>query len=375
MNKGRLINFISGINGVSAGGNAIVNLPCNRRMHRLKFQCAAINYTGGTAVAFTKITGVGISATATPTIVNGVVTAVAVVAGGTGWVTGDTGTLTDATGSGFVGTVTAAAGVITAIAVTSTGVATAVSPITFFTGLKLLVNGVNMRDISPTSILQIAFANGLFPALGELPIDFTPPWRNVNQANELTSWDLVGQSTFSIQFNISSTVTSPSLIGIEEFDYARNLLPDGKPFLQPTAQHEFGFPVVAGRNDINTLPIDFPISRMWIKGSTAAQISQIEVFQDGNKPAEMTLEQMKEMYEASGFQFGRANYINATIATSNTLKGQYATPSYFDAAFISDVDQRWGKALYVEKSMILRIYSAIAQQVTVVMETLPGGFA
>jgi hypothetical protein len=376
INRGRLINFISGINGVSAGGNAIVNLPCNRRMHKLLFQCAGINYTGGTALATTALTGGGNDdATVTPTIVNGVPTSIAVVAGGTGYTTGDTITFTDATGTGFVGTVTAAAGAVTAVAVTVAGTASPMDPATFFSAIRLLVNGVNMRDIAPVDILKIAMSNGLFPRRGELPIYFTPPWRNVNQANEITSWDLVGQSTFAVQFTIAGTVSLPSLVGIEEFDYARNLMPDGKPFLQPTAQHSFGFPIVAGRNDINTLPIDFPISRMWIQGSTPGEISQVELFQDGNKPLEATIDQLRQDYEGQGFQFGQANYINAGWSGTNALRSQYAQPRYYDAAFIADPDQRWGKALSVEKSMILRVYSDVAQQLTVTMETLPGAFA
>ncbi len=374
-NNGRLINFISGINGVTPGGNAIVNLPCNCRYHRLKFQCTAVNYTGGTGLATVKLTGGGANnLTVTPTVVNGVITAVAVVAGGTGYTTGDTITITDATGTGFVGTVTAGAGVVTAVAVTSIGTPSAISPVTFFSQIKLLVNGVNMRDINPADILRIVQANGIFPSLGELPIYFTAPWRNVNQANELTSWDMIGQSTFSLQFSISSTVTTPGLVGVQEFDYARNLMADGNPFLQPTAQHTFGFPVVAGRNDINTLPFNFPISRMWVRGSTPGNISQLEVFQDGNKPLEANLAQLLQSYQDYGFQFGRGNFINTNYATSNALKAAYEPLSYYDAAFISDPDQRYGKALSCEKSMILRVYSNIAQQVNVTIESLPGSF-
>ena len=377
INNGRLINFISGINGVTPGGNALVNLPVNRRIHRQKFQCSAVNYTGGTAMATTALTGAGNDdLTVTPTIVNGVITAIAVVAGGTGYTTGDTVTLaSDATGTGFVGTVTAGGGVVSAVAVTVGGTASPIDPNVFFTGIKILVNGVNMRDIPAAAILNIAQANGLFPSRGELPIYYTPPWRNVNQANEITSWDLVGQSTFSIQFTISPTVSQPSLVGIEEFDFGRNLRPDGKPFLQPTAQHSFGFPVVVGRNDITTLPIDYPISRMWIQGSTPGNISQLEVFQDGNKVFESDINQLRQSYEDMGFQFGRPNYINANWTTDNALRAAYRQPTYFDAAFISDPDQRWGKALSIDKQMILRVYSAVAQQVTVTMETLPGSFS
>ena len=380
LNKGRLINFINGITGVSPGGQAVVNMPVNSRYHRNVFQCKAVNYTGGTGLTTTVLTGAGNDdLTVTPTVVNGVITAVAVVAGGTGYTTGDTITINDATGQGFVGTVTAAAGVVTAVAVTSVGIATPISPRSFFTSVKFLVNGVNMRDITVDSIMRIAMASGYIPALGELPVFFTPPWRNVNQQNEVTSWDLFGQSTFQIQLGISPNVTSPSLVGIQEFDYMRNVRPDAKgnpvPFLQPTAQHQFSWPIVAGRNDINTLPFDFPISRMWLLGSNPGNISQVEVFQDGNKVAEYTLEQLKQAYTEYGFNFGQPNYVNQNWATDDTLKAAYEQPVYFDAAFIADPDQRWWKALKCSNQMILRVYSDVAQTLTIVQETLPGSFA
>lgn len=378
-NRGRLINFINGITGIAAGGQAVVNMPVNQRNHRLIFQCAAINYTGGTAQATTKITGAGANnLTVTPTIVNGVITSVAVVAGGTGYVTGDTITITDATGAGFVGTVTAAAGVVTAVAVTVTGTATAVDPATFFTGVKLLVNGVNMRDIDPVDVLKIAMANGLQPQLGEFPLYFTAPWRNILQQNETNSWDLFGQSTFQIQFAISSTVSLPALSGVQEFDYMRNVMPGPKgepvPFLQPVAQHSFTWPIVAGRNDINTIPFSFPITRMWFQGSTADQITQVEIYQDNNKILEATLAQVKQAYTEYGFYFGGANYLNQSRAASSTLQAQFALLRDYDAAFIADPDQRSWKALSCANSLIVRIYSAVAQNLTIVQETLPGSF-
>lgn len=377
-NRGRLINFINGITGVVAGGQAVVNMPVNQRYHRLVFQCTAINFTGGTALAVVAVTGVGISATITPTITNGVIVSVAVVAGGSGYVTGDTITYVDATGAGFVGTVTAAAGAITAVAVTSTGTATAVDPATFLLGIKLLVNGVNMRDINPVDILKVAMANGLQPRLGELPIYFTPPWRNVNQQNEMQSWDLFGQSTFQLQFSVSTLVSSPAFVGIQEFDYMRNVRPGPKgeqiPFLQPTAQHSFTWPIVGGRNDINTLPFSYPISRMWFQGSTAGSIYQVEIYQDGNKIFEGTLEQLYEAYTEYGFWFGAPTYLVNNRSTVTNLQAQFALPRSYDAAFISDVDQRPWKALTCANALIVRIYSTVAQNLTIVQETLPGSF-
>lgn len=378
-NRGRLINFVNGITGVQAGSSAVLNLPVNQRYHRINFQCAAVNYTGGTGLATVALTGAGNDdLTVTPTVVNGVITAVAVVAGGTGYTTGDTITITDATGEGFVGTVTAAAGVVSAVAVTSIGTPTAINPADMLTGLKILVNGVNMRDIEPANILKLAMANGGYTRRGELPVYFTPPWRNVNQQNEVTSWDLFGQSTFQMQIGIASTVTNPSLVAINEFDYMRNVRPEGKnqvPFLQPTAQHQFTWPIVAGRNDINTLPFNFPISRMWLQGSTPGAISQVEVLQDGNKVFEATLEQILQTYGDYGFSFGKPDYINSNWASSAALQSAYNEPAYFDCAFIADPDQRWWKALKSVNSLILRVYSDSAQALTIVQETLPGAYA
>lgn len=379
VNQGRQIQFINGINGVSPGGIATINLDTNKRYHRNKLQCSSVNYQGGTGLATVKLTGAGNNdLTVTPTVVNGVITAVAVVAGGTGYTTGDTITITDNTGTGFVGTVTAAAGVVSAVAVTSTGTASPTSPVSVIDTLKQVVNGIVIRDISVDSAMRILNANNIFPALGELPLDYTEPWFNVNQLNEITSWDMFGQSTFALQPKILGTRTLPAIIGVQEFDNSRNVRPTPNglvPFLQPVAQHEFTFNIVAGLNLINTIPFDFPIRRMWLKGSVPGNIAQLEVIQDGNKAFEATYAQMRQMYEDYGFWFGKPNFLSTNYATTNALKAAYNPLATFDFAFISDPDQRLQKALSCEASMVLRVTSTAAQALTVVVESLPGQYA
>lgn len=388
-NKGRLINFISGITGVVAGGNGLVNLPVNQRYHRLILNTQCVNYTGGTGLATTKITGAGNNdLTVTPTVVNGVVTAVAVVAGGTGYTTGDTVTITDATGVGFIGTVTADAGVVTAVAVTNGGTASNADPTQVITSIQQLVNGVPVRDIEPDHILRYVMAQGYYPNLGELPLLYTNPQRNKIQRNDVTSWDLFGQSTFSLKFNISATASQPSVTGSMEFDFLRNVRMENNKevvFLEPTAQHQYGFSIAAGRNDITTLPFDFPISRLWFLGSSPGNITQIEIYQDGNKWFEATTQgsataknlanQMAEMYQPYGFTFGRPDWLNTSRASSNTLKAAYANPRYYDAAFISDADGRWSKRLSVANALTVRVYSSVAQNLTIMSETMPGAYA
>lgn len=384
LNKSRLINFITGITGVAPGGQAVLNLPCNQRFHRNVLQCTAVNYTGGTALPVVKITGTGTAATATPTIVNGVVTAVAIVAGGSGWTVGDTFTITDATGTGFVGTVDTVTGgppgALATATVTVGGTPSAISPVTFFSSFRQMVNGVNMRDISVENILKTVIANGYYPSRGELPLYYTDPARNKMQRNDVSSWDLFGQSTFQFQMGISPTVVNPGLVGVQEFDYFRNerRSDDGKgmiPFLEPVAQHQFTWPIVSGRNDITTLPYNFPISRMWLQGSVPGAIYQVEVYQDGNKVAEYTTEQLQQMYQQYGFTFGRPDFVNTNWPTSNAVKSAYGQPIYFDAAYISDPDQRWNKRLKVQANLILRVYSTVPQTLTIVQETMPGSYS
>jgi hypothetical protein len=233
---------------------------------------------------------------------------------------------------------------------------TAADPTTVLSSVKLLVNGTNMRDISPANIIGIAKTLGYTPALGELPIWFTNPSRNVLVPNDSNSWDLFGQSTFSIQAGIANG-TVPGLVGVMEFDFLRNLQTDSKgasvPFLQPMAQHQFLFNLSGGRNDIVTLPLDFPVARLWVT-SANARITLLEVYQDGNKIVEGTPAQLNQFAAQYGFLLGGANP--------------------FETGAIFDMDQRWWKSLKVANSLNVRVTLSAADNVTIVQETLPGAY-
>lgn len=378
-NLGRQINFINGINGVSAGGNAIANLDANKRYHRNKLQCAAVNYTGGTGLAALKVVSTaGLGGIGTLAVSSfGIPGAVTAVSGGTGWVTGDIATLIDATGTGAQFTVTASGGALTALVyIANTATASPIDPGLLLPQEQLLVNGINIRDITPRFEMMIAQANGHNSRLGELPLFFTEPWRDIVGASEANSWDMAGQSTFQHKFQIAPGYQLATVVGTQEFDFGRNARPDGKGgqqyFLDPISHHTFTQPIVAGVTSINTLPFDFPILRIWFLGSTPGNITQIEIYQDQNKIAEMTLEQMKEAYQDYGFQFGQATF---AVNTQTAQKPLALNPlNYFDAAYISDPDQRYWKALKCQNSLVVRVYSAVAQQLSMVMETLPGAY-
>ena len=251
----------------------------------------------------------------------------------------------------------------------------------FFTSVRLVVNGTTVRDVSPDTLQKIAVARGYIPLPGELAIDFTEPGRNMLQNNDVTAWDMVGQNTFEILLGINSTINSPNLSGSQEFDYLRNGYTDAKGnFVSINNQikyREQTFAVGSGTTDLNALSYVGAIQRIWLKGSSAGNIYRLEVYQDGEKRLEATQEQIQEMYTHYGFELGRYNPWNqfsATNPTTATLSGATNPLTYFDAAYIPDVDQRLSDALLVSSELIVRVYSGASQNVTVVMETAPGGY-
>lgn len=404
-NTGRLINFILGFQGVNSGGQMTVNMPVNSRVHRGSLQCSGIAYTSGATI--TKDPADTGTAAFTPIITAGVITGVTVtntvssLADGTYPLT-----ITDVPGGGIgaTGTYTVATLVVTAAAITLGGVIGPVDPSIFFTTFQQSVNGVIMRDIDPDDMLSIAFAQSQItryvPRAGELPFYFTEPWRNVNRFNDTTSWDLIGQSTWQIKGGITRNITSPGVSGWYEFDFLRNQrtqtagaggaidingnkVAAGKnymaPFCQPVRQHSYSIPVVSGMYNINWLPFDVPIDRIWLVETGPGSIFQLEIYEDGNKILEVTDEQGFEIYGPYGFTLGQGTVlqtqvgavVNGTYEPSQEVLQNFVT---YDAAFISDPDQRLFKALQISKSFNIRTYSTTQTNVKVVIESLPGAF-
>jgi hypothetical protein len=380
-NTGRQINYVSGIQGVNPGGVATFNLPSDRRLHNIKLNCTAVNYTGGVGLATVKLTGAGNNnCTVTLTVVNGLITVAAVVAGGTGYVTGDTITPVDATGTGAVLTVTAAAGAVTALAVTVGGTPSAINPATFATGMRQRVNGVVMRDVSPAFTLQQQQANNMLSFLGELELVYTEEWRNLIRNRVANSWDITGQNAFTVELLMNPLVVSPGLTGVYEFDFGRNTRTmNGQtiPYLEPISHHIFSFPLAVGMNSLTTIPFSYPVARLWVQGTNAGNIYQAELLQDGNKILEGTTAQINARYAKYGFKLGNAStalYPNYENQTQTAQKPLGLNPiNYFDTAFIADPDQRYTEGLQ-GKVLEYRLWSNVAQQVNILVEALPGAF-
>ncbi len=383
LNTGRQRNFVTGIQGVSAGGQASINLACDRRYHRFLFNCTAVNFTGGTGLTATKLTGSGTGLLVDVTV-NASTYQVATIVphtgnAGTGFTTGDTITFADATGTGFVGTVTATSGAVTAIAITNPGTPSAMNPANMINTVKLLVNGVNVADLTAGQEILRAKFNGVNIGAGQLPIFFTEPWRNFTRFPEITSWDMAGQSSFQIQFSINPGIVTPGITGVMEFDYIRNTASGGivstlfqqllaansapAPILAPISRHAFTFQLNAGMNLIGQgqIPFNYPILRLFFIGSNPGNITQLEIDQDSNKVEESFI-----ITQASGGQLGQLDEM---------LNEQGFVSSIFDAAYVADMNNRIDTALKCRSNLQVKIFSAVAQSLTVIQEKLPGAYS
>jgi len=398
-NFGRLTNLISGIQGVTAGGQMSINMQINQRIHRLNFQTTGIAWVN--PVLTVTGTGGGSGAILTPTVTNGVITAVAITAGGTAY----SGTISVTVADGIYGTnlfsanitATQSGGVINAVTIVSGGIVSPVPAERFFVnGFIHKVGGSVIRDISVAEVLAIddfnmwttqlsssrsgtfglqaatvnvsplaAFKNqalgntastqlGTCRAIGQLPIYFSEPWRRFTNHETATSWDLFGQSTYQITASITSNITSPGLVGTYEFDSFPNQYravngKAGERFLKPVKQHSFTFSVPAGMYPITTLPINYAIQRIYLYG--AANPYQIEILQDGNKVLEGTSEQVNQTLRDYGYR-----------------------TDVFDVAAVFDIDQKLHGALKVANALQVKVWNTNAGALTVVMENTPPAY-
>lgn len=171
--------------------------------------------------------------------------------------------------------------------------------------IELVVNGVVMRSGAPATFINLAKLYGYTPATGEVPFFFSEPWRNESPASmEATSWDMYGQSTFTMRI----TFLAPGGgVGVQsvlaDFDGKRNVRSINgvdTEFLAIVKQTDLSFVMASGLNDITTIPTSYPILRLMADVS-ANDISKVELYGDGNaKILESTKAENAIMLNANG---------------------------------------------------------------------------
>lgn len=162
------------------------------------------------------------------------------------------------------------------------------NPTTVASNIKLKVDGVTIRDMSPDQCIRLAKFHGITPGTGEIPIFFSEPWLADPRTREMFSWDLVGQGPFTLEM----TFLNPGggAVGIQkvvaEVDTVRNQLRStvkgaaGEPFLRIIKAKNETF-ISAGAGRLGDVAIDrtLPIRRLFCDVS-AGVITDVSITAD-----------------------------------------------------------------------------------------------
>lgn len=215
--------------------------------------------------------------------------------------------------------------------------------------VRQIVNGVVIRDLTPTQYEAIALLNGQTVGAGEMPSWYSEPWRASVLGEESTSWDMFGQTKFTLEFKFLAAAVSPSLAVQATWDFGRNVS-DGKPFLAIVKQLSQTYNAPAGKYDVTTLPVRFPIQRILLAAS-AGTIVDTEVYRDGEKVHEGT-----------------------TLENQRWLADYGLAGTAFSYPIVFDYEQQISSPLIVDKEINVRVNSSLANSLTVITEHRANGF-
>lgn len=229
---------------------------------------------------------------------------------------------------------------------TLAGVAAAID--TIVGRVRLYVNGLPMWDVPCTSILAACAREGRTLAVGELPLDFADPSRADKIDEQVTAWDLFGETSFEVELEILSPVGAIAIQGLCEFDYGQSMV-NGKPLKQIVKRFTIAKNANAGLNDLDNLPIRDAIQRLTFFAASLPTDYQIDA--DGNRVLEATAAQLNSIYAKHG----------AVVVAGST-------PIRFDYT------ERIDDFLVVKKDLNVRFSVAAGGLVTVVAEVLAPGF-
>lgn len=263
----------------------------------------------------------------------------------------------------------------------TTDAGSAASVSTIITNVRLLVGGVTIRDLTAAQIVKIAQMNGYFPQLGELPIFFSEPWFPggwVNEPDDVTSWDMAGQSTFQVVLTLAGG-TTPGITGTYEYDYKRNALPDKTPQLQIVTQKNFGFTTAAAQNVYTTLPTNFPIRRLMFDVG-AGTITGLQIKSNGsiifNTTSFAQLQQYFRKFRMYQSQTDFTPLVNATGPAALGISAALQSVSYFSSIWAADMDSRlWRYLKVANNDLTLYVTTSNATTLNILQESVPDRYA
>lgn len=246
--------------------------------------------------------------------------------------------------------------------VTSTVGGGTTNPITILDYVRMLVNGVLMRDLTPTQVIAISNFNNITPAASELPVYLSEPWRATIIGEEATSWDLHAQAKCTMELKFKATATAPTCVVLASFDYGQNIVGEGaaaRNFLSIIKQQAYTYNVGAIA-DLTTLNVKYPIQRIHIQ-TDAGTVTSVQVMRDSEIVYDVTTAQNSAFlkdYDIDASQFSFSVAFDHTQQATDALTGLH-----FESNPISGI-----------KDLNVHVVSAGAAVLTVLPEVRANGF-
>lgn len=239
----------------------------------------------------------------------------------------------------------------TAVTETVAGNATpSTAPADVIDYVKLIVNGIVIRDLTPTQFIKLVQANfGGVAVTNHVPVMFSDPTRATVIGEEATSWDMFGQNTFVVEIKFKAGTTAPSVAVQATYDFGRNVA-NGQPFLSIVKQHALTVNAPQGELDIVNLPLSLPIQRIHIEPSTGT-VTTVEVKADG-----------EDVFEA-------------TKGENDELHKDHGIDSPFGFSVIFDYEQQITSPLKVLRELNVKPTFSAANNATLVLERISLGYA
>jgi hypothetical protein len=249
--------------------------------------------------------------------------------------------------------------------VTSNGVAVDIETAIVLVTLK--VNGTIIKQLTPKFIKQRALFFGYPQATGQFTLFFTEPRRRGLLGDELSSWDLFDEKSFSIEIKLATGLTSPTLAMQAQWDNKRNgeLSADGKTFIKyPGAilrEIIFSQNISTNFTITNILPVGVPVHNIFVIPATAGTIQRMELDIDNDRKFE------GDTLATYGPNNPYAAYDDYGL-TVGTTAGQVYYPISFD------YDCKLDSAIVQNSNHNLRLFSSAAQAVDILIESRTSNF-
>jgi len=247
--------------------------------------------------------------------------------------------------------------------ITSNGV-----PVDIETAIALVtlkVGGTIIKQLTPKFIKQRSLFFGYPAATGQFTIFFTEPRRRGLLGDELTSWDLFDEKSFTIEIRLNGGLITPTLAMQATWDNKRNgEIQNGVFVKYPAAvlrEIIFSQNISTNFTVTNILPVGIPVHNIFMIPTTPGTIQRLELDIDNDRKFE------GDTLDTYGPNDPYAAYDDYGLTVGRT-NAQIYYPISFDA------DNKLESAVIQNSNHNLRIFSSAAQAVDILVESRTPNF-